>query len=88
MTEQGRYEIKMHKEVAKAYKKLPQHVQVTFDNLAEELTTNPRPRRKGFYPIDKNLHRGRLGRKHRIHWMIDDVKRTTTIIRVGTREGM
>ena len=62
--------------------------EIKFFKLAEELATNPRPGRKGFYPLEKNLHRGRIGRKHRIHWMIDDDKRTVTIIRVGSREGM
>lgn len=88
MKEQRRYEVEMHKRVEQALEKLPKQTQVSFIRLAEELKTNPRPRRKGFYPIEKDKHRGRLGRKHRVHWMIDDEKRTVTIVRVGAREGM
>ena len=88
MKEQRRYEVGMHKRIERALEKLPKQIQISFIKLAEELEANPRPRRKGFYPMEKNRHRGRIGRKHRVHWTIDDEKRIVTIVRVGSREGM
>ncbi len=88
MSEPKRYSILFTKRADKQATGLPQDVQVRLDKLVERLEGEPRPKMKGFRQIRKNEYRGRLGRRHRAEWMVDDEKRTVTIVAVGTKERM
>jgi mRNA-degrading endonuclease RelE of RelBE toxin-antitoxin system len=80
------YSVAFTKRADKQAGGLPQDVQVRLDKLVERLQTEPRPKMKGFRQLRKNEYRGRLGRRHRIEWMVDDEKRNVTIKHIGPRE--
>ncbi|MDA2915530.1 type II toxin-antitoxin system RelE/ParE family toxin [Nitrospinae bacterium AH_259_B05_G02_I21] len=82
------YSVAFTKRADKQAGGLPQDVQTRLDKLVERLQTEPRPKMKGFRQLGKNEYRGRLGRRHRVEWMVDDEKRHVTIVAVGTKERM
>ncbi len=86
MSDPKRYSILFTKRADKQATGLPQDVQVRLDKLVERLEGEPRPKMKGFRQLRKNEYRGRLGRRHRIEWMVDDEKRNVTIKHIGPRE--